>query len=303
MLKQLYVPPPRRQKDGRARRAKVAAKRWVRRRSLHIAASVLVALGWVGVHIHYYNYLKGLEFEVQVASAQIEVQQTRRFRIQKNLSRIVSQYSAYEDKLLTTLTAIRAAGQDPGAGVAGGLRGANAWSHDGLGFSPASPLAPTGANPLPDGVASGEPNTCGGEPLPPAVAAGQLPSAPSAVAAGQLPSAPPAVAGGQLQNPPTAGAPTDEQPNLRELFSKLRVVAEQYPELQLNDSLHQLANAIMESETEIAARIMKYNEAVNNYVTVTDTFPGYIFARLSNFPSYDFYPVDKAQRDYTEVSF
>jgi hypothetical protein len=288
MLKQLYVPPRRQPKD-RVRRATGAAKRWVRRRSLHIAASVIIVVAWVGVHLHYYNYLKSLEFNVQVAEAQIAVQQTRRFRIQKNLTRLVSQFSMYEDKLLTTLTAMRAANEDglPLAVRSRGLHGAsdpNAVAMDG------APLTSGGGNvcmgPVDGAAGTSAPALASAAPSPPPL----VPTAPAGL--------PNAVKPDVLDklDPKT-------KPELRELLSRLRVVAEQYPELQLSESIQHLATTIVDTETEIANRIMAYNEAVNNYVTVTDTFPGYIFAKLSGFPPYEFYPIDKSQREYNEVSF
>ncbi|MCU0693917.1 MAG: hypothetical protein MUF54_21215, partial [Polyangiaceae bacterium] len=164
MLKQLYVPPTRRLAEGPARRLKLGVRRWIRERSVQIAASVLLVSVWVTAHIYYYNYLKSLEFGVHVSAAQVEVQQTRRHRVQQNLTRIVAQYSAYEDKLLTTLTAIRASGQGGGGAPAVqrplGLHGAN----DPGAMPPAEssdlpPLA-SGLSPVPS--ASGHPALASG---------------------------------------------------------------------------------------------------------------------------------------------
>jgi hypothetical protein len=313
MLKQLYVPPMRRLADGRARRLKLGVRRWIRERSVHVAASVLLVSIWVTAHIYYYNYLKALEFGVHVSAAQVEVQQTRRHRVQQNLTRIVAQYSAYEDKLLTTLTAIRASGQGGGGAPAVqrplGLHGAN----DPGAMPPAvsSALPPLASGLAPVLSASGQPALATGLPAAPSASGSVAVVAPPPAghdnagvgASSPTAAAPPPVAAAPLPGFPRADGSHTVPPSLEELLTRLRVVAEQYPELQLGTSLQQLATAIVELETEIAKRIMTYNEAVNNYITVVETFPGIIFARVSGFPRYQFYPIDQQQKGYREVAF
>jgi LemA protein len=102
----------------------------------------------------------------------------------------------------------------------------------------------------------------------------------------------------------SAASPAVQQPpELRELLSKLRIVAEQYPDLKLSQNLQQLSQSVVECETDIAAKIMAYNDAVNRYTTVLYTFPGNIFGALSGFPAYEFYQVDAARSQYQEVVF
>ena len=73
------------------------------------------------------------------------------------------------------------------------------------------------------------------------------------------------------------------------LFSRIMVVAEQYPDLKLTANYQQLSKAIIDTETEIANRIMVHNEAVNAYTTVLHQFPGNIFGWITGFTDMDFY--------------
>lgn len=134
------------------------------------------------------------------------------------------------------------------------------------------------------------------------------------VVGGDGPLASPSAAAPQLLPPPGKpvaagplgpGAPSAHppQPDLHDLLSQLRIVAEQYPDLKLTQNLQQMSQSIIDSETEIAKRIMAYNDAVNAYTTVLDTFPGNIFGYLSRFRTYEFYKVEPSKLQYQEVSF
>jgi LemA protein len=117
--------------------------------------------------------------------------------------------------------------------------------------------------------------------------------------------APPAAAGvlPPTVTPPLLAPSAPPPPDLKDLLAQLRIVAEQYPDLKLTQNLQQMSQSIIEAETEIAQRIMSYNDAVNRYTTVLDTFPGNVFGYLSRFPNYPFYAVDKDKLNYQEVSF
>ncbi|MBI5538295.1 MAG: LemA family protein [Deltaproteobacteria bacterium] len=132
--------------------------------------------------------------------------------------------------------------------------------------------------------------------LPPAAfSAAPTSSAPPAPAKVAAPSAP----GSTLIPSPVQPPP----PDLRDLLSQLRIVAEQYPDLKLTQNLQQMSSSIIDSETEIAKRIMMYNDAVNRYTTILDTFPGNVFGFVSRFRTYEFYKVDEEKLRYQEVSF
>jgi len=88
----------------------------------------------------------------------------------------------------------------------------------------------------------------------------------------------------------------------QELLARLNAVAEQYPALKLGESVRQLSNAIMTTESEIAANIQVYNQAVNIYTTVLNQFPGMIFGPTLGFEDMDFYtPQDKSKLEFREV--
>lgn len=79
------------------------------------------------------------------------------------------------------------------------------------------------------------------------------------------------------------------EPSSEDLLGRLEVIAEQYPGLRLTDSTQQLGGAVIAAETDITQRIVEYNEAVNDYTTVLNQFPGNIVGPVLGFESYDFY--------------
>jgi LemA protein len=246
VLRQLYLPGPAPSAWQRRRaRMRASFKEWVARRSWKLAAASLCIAAWIFGHLHYYNTLTELEFNVLEARAQIEAQEQRRHHIRQNLMALVRGYTRYEERLLTALTELRTGTQ---------------------------------SLPLPMGEAPS---------LSPHTGLGSAPSS--------APSAP-----GSAPSVLSAAAP---QSDLRELLSQVRIVGEQYPDLKLTQNLQQISASIIDSETEISLRIMKYNDAVNVYGTVLDTFPGKIFGTLSGFKKHEFHRVDPEKRQYQEVSF
>lgn len=90
---------------------------------------------------------------------------------------------------------------------------------------------------------------------------------------------------------------------LQALFSRIMVVAEQYPQLKLSENFQQFSKAVIDTENEIALRTSRYNEAVNVYGTTLTQFPGNIFAWLGGFEQYQFYQPDKKALEFRRVEF
>jgi LemA protein len=88
----------------------------------------------------------------------------------------------------------------------------------------------------------------------------------------------------------------------QQLLGQLRMVAEQYPSLQLNNSVQQFSKTVVDSEGEIAERIMAYNLAVHIYMTRRTQFPVRLFASVLGFRVREFYrPDNRAVLDYREL--
>lgn len=93
-----------------------------------------------------------------------------------------------------------------------------------------------------------------------------------------------------------------EPPSAQQLLGQLRMVAEQYPSLQLTNTVQQFSKVVVDSEAEIAERIMAYNMAVHVYKTRRAQFPVRLFAVLLGFGNHEFYaPNNKNVLDYREL--
>jgi LemA protein len=93
-----------------------------------------------------------------------------------------------------------------------------------------------------------------------------------------------------------------ERASPQQLLGQLRMVAEQYPSLQLNNTVQQFSKTVVDSEGEIAERIMAYNMAVHVYMTRRTQFPVRLFASMLGFGVREFYaPDNRAVLDYREL--
>ena len=93
----------RRARALRMRRIVGRLRHWGR----YALALLLVVALWATAHIYYYNRLIDLEFNIQAAWAQVEVQWQRRYHIQQNLTRMVVEYARHERELMLRLTRMR----------------------------------------------------------------------------------------------------------------------------------------------------------------------------------------------------
>lgn len=88
-----------------------------------------------------------------------------------------------------------------------------------------------------------------------------------------------------------------------QLLARLDAVAEQYPSLNLENTVRQFSETSTQTESEITERIVLYNTAVNTYTTALNRFPANLFGKPMGFEEYDFYaPEDRSKLPYREVS-
>jgi LemA protein len=73
------------------------------------------------------------------------------------------------------------------------------------------------------------------------------------------------------------------QGQLSGALSRLLVVVERYPELKSNQNFLQLQSQLEGTENRIAVERRRFNEAVREYNTRLNLFPGTIVARLAGF--------------------
>jgi len=80
-------------------------------------------------------------------------------------------------------------------------------------------------------------------------------------------------------------------------------LSEAYPDLKANTSFLQLQEELSATEGKIAYARQFYNDVVNRYNTLTQTFPSVIVANLANFDEREYFETDDAGRQNVQVSF
>ncbi len=99
VLRTLYLP---------IRRRLFKINRWTRKRWRSLAILLVLFMVWGSVHVYWYNKLVMLEYDVLTAWAQIEVEQQRRYHIQKNAVELIIGYADHERSLMLDVTELRA---------------------------------------------------------------------------------------------------------------------------------------------------------------------------------------------------
>jgi len=117
-------------------------------------------------------------------------------------------------------------------------------------------------------------------------------------------------AGAPTAAPTTAPAPALPPPidpsrlGLGGLLARVRIVAEQYPELHLSQNLQQFSAALVANESQVAKAIMDHNDAVGRYTTLLAQFPANLFGHLAGFQPVTFYdPGDPATLGHRRIAF
>ena len=106
-------------------------------------------------------------------------------------------------------------------------------------------------------------------------------------------------------SPSAALPPVDPgQLGLGDLLARVRIVAEQYPELHLSENLQQFSAALVANESQVAKAIMHHNDAVGSYTTLLAQFPANVFGRVAGFQPVAFYdPGDPASLGHRRIAF
>jgi LemA protein len=90
---------------------------------------------------------------------------------------------------------------------------------------------------------------------------------------------------------------------LEALFSRIQMVAEQYPQLKLTENFQQFSTEIVETEHKTADLLMQYNKSVNLYMTERGQWPGNHYAAILGFEPKAFFMVDAEELKFREVTF
>ena len=85
---------------------------------------------------------------------------------------------------------------------------------------------------------------------------------------------------------------------MSEEFSKISVVAENYPELRSSDNYKTLQQAIADTEEHLQAARRLYNSSVSQYNQKIVTFPGNMIAKKINATKKEFFKVEDEKKDY-----
>ena len=269
VLKQLYLPAvPQNKWQKRKAKLRTSLRDWIAKRTWKIVAISIMISGWSVSHLYYYNQFVILHSNVLAAQAQIEAASQRRRNTQRNLLAVARAYLHYEERILTAMTDLRT-----GALAAAAVAGESAPN-----LAPAASASETV-------VPSGMPSALRSVPPPPDAPRTALPgiSASSNSLALRVPAAPAA--------------------DLHDLMTQIKMVGEQYPDLKATQNLQQIATATIATEAEVDNRVVAYNQAVNEYSTMTGTFPGNLFAKVSGFGPIPFYQVEPDALLTHEVSF
>lgn len=80
-----------------------------------------------------------------------------------------------------------------------------------------------------------------------------------------------------------------EAPGIRDLFSRVMAIAEQYPQLKTSEAFQLLMKQVADAESKIMAERTRYNDTVNTYTTALSMFPGNVYGYLFRFPTYDYF--------------
>jgi LemA protein len=79
------------------------------------------------------------------------------------------------------------------------------------------------------------------------------------------------------------------QEAIGDALQRIVAIAEQYPALVTSEAFQLLMKEVAAAEAQILARRLDYNNAWNSYSTAMSMFPGNAYARLFEFPGYDYF--------------
>jgi len=210
---------------------------WTKKRMWSLVISAAMTIASFAVFVYYYNTLVSMRQNVLTGWAQVEVQLQRRYNIQQNLTQIVTDYSKYEQSLMTRVTELRMSEKDK-IDLLEKIEGAGAQAA--------------------------------------------------------------ATSKGPVVAPPTS---LWTRAKLDKLFTSIRLVAEQYPQLRLSENFQSFSTALVQVEGQITEQTIAYNNFVNKYNIFKQQFPGNLYAFIYGFDSFSLYTPDRNILEFKPVKF
>ncbi len=104
----------------------------------------------------------------------------------------------------------------------------------------------------------------------------------------------------QKANTPKENAEADK--SIRGALTNLFAVAEDYPELQADDSFKQLQNRISALEEQLSDRREFYNDSVNTYNIRINQIPYNLVASLLNYTEKELFKVKESEKKDIDIS-
>src|SRR5438128_12491415 len=86
-------------------------------------------------------------------------------------------------------------------------------------------------------------------------------------------------------------------------LGRLLAIAERYPDLKANQQFARLSDELAGTENRIAVERMRYNEAVQEYNTLRQTFPTLLTARAFGFTEQKYFQAPAAAKEVPKVKF
>jgi LemA protein len=84
---------------------------------------------------------------------------------------------------------------------------------------------------------------------------------------------------------------------LTSALKSLFAVAENYPDLKANQNFLELQKELVDIEDKIQASRRFYNAVLREYEAFKQSFPNVIIANIFNFPSFEYYELEEAERE------
>jgi len=106
-----------------------------------------------------------------------------------------------------------------------------------------------------------------------------------------------------LNNPQKVQQFQQAQQQLSGALSRLLVTVEKYPELKANQNFRDLQTQLEGTENRISTERQRFNEAVQSYNTMVQSFPSNVFAGLFGFDQKAYFKADEGASKVPEVDF
>ena len=106
----------------------------------------------------------------------------------------------------------------------------------------------------------------------------------------------------ELRNNMTIKEKNEVNASMNDDFDKIRVLAEDYPELKASENFRTLQKAIVDVEEHLQAARRLYNSNVSAYNELLLSFPSSIIASLKGLKRKDFFTAKEEEKDNVNVN-